>query len=116
MQVFVVGDIVVNLRYGSGSNRTHDFGIVTKITPSGKLRIQGIQSQIQNRVDIPTSPTIQLAAESKTTVIPSNGHEHTGKTYLVNAQGYAKREGWNSVHFELYDPNTQYDNITDFLC
>lgn len=110
-----IGNIVCAQGMGAGTNRTWYFGIVTKITPTGKLRIQGIQSQEVQRQEIRMAPN-QPPAEIRKEVRPDPNNTSNGKSYLTNANGEKKGQGWwEDLRFQVYDPNQQYYNTTDFL-
>lgn len=108
-----VGNIVVSNVFGCGTNRGIVFGIVTKVTPTGRLRIHRIESQTVQRQEIPLNPG-GPAAEIRTQVSPNPAHVRTGVSYLTDANGQRGR-GWDSIHFRLYDPNQQYFEVSDML-
>jgi hypothetical protein len=88
----VVGDVLYHC-YGAYAHRTHEFAIVTKITPKGKIRVH-----VLNKV---------RGQQNGDDTFVTPGNQQTGETKLLTSQRLYGR-GTIQECWDFYDPTQQY--------
>ena len=111
-----IGDIVVRRVQYAGCSYHHQFGVVTKRTASGRLRIKviGTQTGAMTRQHYNNDPN-DTAMSCSTPLTPGPANSFTGESELTDAYGYREVRGsMPSICFEPYNPNTVYLSYSDF--